>query len=204
MTLESALTFFIATVFFAISPGPGVFAVISTALINGVRASIPMILGIIASDCIYLLLACYGMALIAETWSLAFTIIRYLGAVYLIYLGWKMWTTPVNIEKNPLIKGQALSRFLQGFWISASNPKVILFYLTLLPLLVDLAALDAFGFFTAATLTASGLLLGLLFIVCSAASMRGFFQADSSLLYLNKTSGTVMMGAGIYLGFDNR
>lgn len=202
MILESALTFFIATVFFAISPGPGVFAVIATSLINGFRASIPMILGIIASDCIYLFLACYGMALIAETWSLAFTVIRYLGVVYLIYLGWKMWTTPVNIEKNSLIKGQALSRFLQGFWISASNPKVILFYLTLLPLLVNLAALDAFGFLTAATLTASGLLLGLLFIACSAASMRDFFKTDLSLRYLNKTSGTVMIGAGVYLGID--
>lgn len=200
MTPESALTFFIATLFFAISPGPGVFAVIATTLTQGIRGSIPLITGIIASDCIYLLLACYGMALIAETWSLAFMVIRYLGAAYLIYLGWKLWTAPISHDNNYASPNQNLSRFMQGFWISASNPKVIVFYLTLLPLLIDLRALNLYGFLTAISLTALGLLLGLLLIACLTSTVRVFFCRPAAMGYLTKTSGVVMAGAGGYLG----
>lgn len=199
MNIDSAITFLITTIFFALSPGPGVFAVIATTLLNGTRAAFPIIAGIIASDCIYLLLACYGMALIAETWSQAFTVIRYLGGFYLIYLGWKMWITPVEEGFEAKISEQGRQRFVQGFWISASNPKVIVFYLTLLPLLFDLESLNAVGFLTAATLTALGLMLGLLLVATSASSVRGYVSQAGYTRHLNKTSGVVMAGAGAYL-----
>jgi threonine/homoserine/homoserine lactone efflux protein len=91
MTIESSLTFLLAIFIFGITPGPGVFAILSRALLSGASACFSLALGMVISDIIYLVLACYGLAALAEHWSEAFTVVRIAGAGYLIYLGVKMW-----------------------------------------------------------------------------------------------------------------
>jgi threonine/homoserine/homoserine lactone efflux protein len=106
MSLEVSVTFFIVIFIFAITPGPGTFALLARALASGTRACLPMSIGIAVSDIIYLILSTLGLATIAENYGGLFTAIRFIGAAYLIYLGWKMWTekvdtnTAVNQQKN--------------------------------------------------------------------------------------------------------
>ncbi|WP_228012660.1 LysE family transporter, partial [Vibrio sp. OPT18] len=69
MSLESAITFFIAMFIFGITPGPGVFAILARAMVQGWRKCVTLSLGMICSDLIYLALACFGLATIAENWS---------------------------------------------------------------------------------------------------------------------------------------
>ena len=202
MSLEASITFFIAIFIFAITPGPGVFALLARALTSGTRACIPLAVGITLSDIIYLVLATLGLATIAENWSGLFTVIRLIGAAYLLYLGWKMWTAKVNTNLGEVGANKAeswLSGMIQGFLISASNPKVILFYIAFLPTFMDLSALNQPDIILASILTFIALMMGLMLIAYSAASARRHLRSEKSMKRLNRTAGGIMMGAGLFL-----
>ncbi|WP_419176727.1 LysE family translocator [Desulfosediminicola sp.] len=201
MGLESAITFVIAIFIFAITPGPGTFAIIARALVSGSSSCVTLCFGMAISDVVYLFLACLGLATIAENYGTVFTIIRFAGAIYLFYLGWKMWTTEVKMEfakerENP--KGH-WGGFIQGFLISASNPKVILFYIAFLPSFMDLTVLSMADIIVAAGLTIVALMLGLMLVAVFAGSARKMFRSERSMKRLNRTAGSVMAGAGVYL-----
>ena len=201
MTVETSALFFIAILIFAITPGPGVFAVLARSLAFGVHRSLAMIIGIVISDIVYLLMACKGLSYIAENWSQVFTIIRLASAVYLIYLGWKIWDTPVTfyLDETTNQANDHIKSFLQGFLISASNPKVILFYLAFLPTFMDLSGLTDSDLLLMGFLTFAGLSLALTIIAAGAAAARHYFQSESALGRLNKTAGATMIGAGAFL-----
>ncbi|WP_415901375.1 LysE family translocator [Neptuniibacter sp. QD29_5] len=201
MTWESALSFFFAVLVFGVTPGPGVFAILARALTSSASSCIPLALGMTISDILYLIAACFGLAAIATQWSELFTIIRIIGAVYLVYLGWKMWTAPLNLDEPSeqlSRKGTAVS-FLQGFLISASNPKVILFYIAFLPAFMDLSALTSADIVLASVLTLIALMFGLMMIAIFAAKSRRFFQSEAGVKRLNRSAGSVMVAAGAYL-----
>ncbi|WP_207062978.1 LysE family translocator [Motiliproteus sp. SC1-56] len=201
MTVESALTFFIAIFVFGITPGPGVFAVLARALTQGAASCTLLALGMVVSDIIYLIMACLGLAAIAGNWGELFTLIRWLGASYLIYLGWKLWQTPIDVASQPQASdrsGMALS-FVQGFLISASNPKVILFYIAFLPTFMDVSVLAPADIALASSLTLFALMAGLMLIALLAASARRWFRSERAMQALNRGAGSIMAGAGVYL-----
>lgn len=202
MTLESGTIFFFAIIIFAITPGPGVFALLSKAMVEGVKSCFPLAFGMAVSDAIYLILACYGLAAIAENWGDLFTVIRVIGAAYLIYLGWKMWhasSTFKNEELNKNFKTQTMV-FVQGFLISASNPKVILFYIAFLPTFMDLTILTPQDITVAVVLCLVGLMIGLMAIALSASWARGYFKSEKAMKGLNRVAGSIMATAGVYIG----
>lgn len=206
MTVESALTYFLAIFVFAVTPGPGIFALLAKGVASGARSCIPLALGMTVSDVIYLLLAFYGLAALAEHWGDAFTLLRYAGAIYLFYLGWKMWTaevSPQTLDALPVSRGawrrDAAKSFLQGFMISASNPKVILFYIAFLPTFIDLTALDRSDMVLAVGLTLVGLMMGLMLVASCASSARHFFQSERAQKGTNRTAGSLMFAAGAFL-----
>jgi len=162
MSFESGLAFFIAIIIFSITPGPGVFALLARAMTQGAWSCFSLSLGMAVSDIIYLILACLGLAVIAEHWGIFFTLIRIVGALYLIYLGWKMWHDRSHLLKDSKnsIKRSELMSFVQGFLISASNPKVILFYIAFLPTFMDLTILTSEDIVIASLLCLVGLMIG--------------------------------------------
>lgn len=201
MSPESAFLYFLAIFVFAVTPGPGIFAILARGMASGARACWPLALGMTVSDILYLLLAFHGLAVLAEHWSEAFTLIRYAGAGYLFYLAWKLWTTPVSrnelapeSRRADLVKG-----FVQGFLISASNPKVILFYIAFLPTFVDLAALASGDMLLTVSLTFAGLMLGLMLVAVGAAGARRFLQTERAMRGANRTAGGLMAAAGAFL-----
>ena len=103
-----------------------------------------MSMGMTISDIVYLVLAFFGLVSLANNYAFVFDFIRIAGGLYLIYLGYKIFTAPItneleNVEK---IKGTFFKNFTKGFLISASNPKVIIFYIAFLPTFVDLTNLQ--------------------------------------------------------------
>jgi threonine/homoserine/homoserine lactone efflux protein len=200
MSFESAITFLVAIFIFGITPGPGVFAILARALLHGTRSCLALSIGMIVSDIAYLIAACFGLAALATHWGEVFMIVRIVGAVYLVYLGYLMWTAPVNLqlesEKSQLSKRMG---FLQGFLISASNPKVILFYIAFLPTFMDLTVLSAGDIVLASGLTFVGLLAGLMLIAVFASKARKWFQSERAMKGLNRSAGTLMIGAAGYL-----
>lgn len=202
MTAQASIIFFITIFIFSITPGPGVFAILAKSLAEGVRPCIALSVGMAVSDVVYLVLACYGLAAIAEQWGGFFTLIRIAGAIYLVFLGWKLWRSRAEyIEReNRLSPRKTMAGFVQGFLISASNPKVILFYIAFLPSFIDLSSLDARDILLLSTLNFSGILLGLLSIAVSAAWARQYFRSEKAMQGLNRVAGSIMVSAGIYLG----
>ncbi|MDO6513420.1 MULTISPECIES: LysE family translocator [unclassified Neptuniibacter] len=200
MTLESALSFFVAVFIFSITPGPGIFAILARALTKGAPACLMLALGMTISDILYLVAACYGLAVIATHWSELFTFIRILGACYLLYLGWKMWHAPLDLtEANGEKQSEGIMGFIQGFLISASNPKVILFYIAFLPTFMDLTALDNMDIALASFLTLVSLMSGLMLIALFASKARRWFKSEKAVNRLNKSAGSIMAGAGLFL-----
>ncbi len=205
MSLESAITFFIAIFIFGITPGPGVFAILARAMVDGPKKCVMLAMGMIGSDVIYLILACFGLATIAENWSEVFTAIRYLGASYLIYLGYKMIKSLPQIKSDIQAETEAqkekamLASFTQGFLISASNPKVILFYISFLPTFIDLTVLTAQDIALVSVLSSIALMSGLMLIAFGASRMAGMLKTPVAHQRLNRGAGSIMIAAGAYL-----
>lgn len=205
MSFESAVTFFIAIFIFGITPGPGVFAILARAMVEGPKKCIMLAMGMIGSDVIYLILACFGLATIAENWSEVFTAIRYIGAGYLIYLGYKMIKALPQIKDDIQAEADAqqaesmLASFTQGFLISASNPKVILFYISFLPTFIDLTVLKAQDIALVSVLSAIALMSGLMLIAFGASRMAGMLKTPVAYQRLNRGAGSIMIAAGAYL-----
>ena len=201
MSIESAISFFIAVLIFGVTPGPGVFAILARALVSGARSCFWLALGMTISDMLYLIAACLGLAAIATHWGELFTAIRILGAIYLVYLGWKMWNAPLELNEadDKVGRSAGILSFTQGFLISASNPKVILFYIAFLPTFMDLSVLNATDIALASFLTLIALMIGLMGIALFAAKARKFFRSQDGVKRLNRSAGSIMMGAGAYL-----
>ncbi len=201
MSLEAAITFTIAIFIFGITPGPGIFAILARALNTGANSCISLSIGMAVSDVIYLILATFGLAAIAENYGGLFTAIRFIGAAYLMYLGWKMWTAKVDVEiqNNRLGRSSWLSGFIQGFLISASNPKVILFYIAFLPTFIDLTKLSFSDIVLVSGLTLFALIAGLMLVALMASSVRKYLKSQRALQRLNRTAGSIMISAGLFL-----
>lgn len=201
MTIQSLATFFFAIFIFSITPGPGVFALLASGMTKGVKQSISLAFGMTISDIVYLLLACYGLSAIATNYSNIFVIIQYIGALYLFYLGYKMFTAPVDIDikNNKIEKQDFFMGFIQGFLISASNPKVILFYIAFLPTFLDLNSLVQNDILLITVVAMIGLMMGLMSIAIMANRAKIVLKSKQAVIRLNKTAGSIMFGAGMFL-----
>ena len=118
-------------------------------------------------------------------------------------LRWKMWTaSPESSLRNNAddVTFTAAKGLLQGFLMSASNPKVIFFYIAFLPTIMDLNSLTPSDIALVSGITLLGLMMGLMTIAICASSARRFFTSTKAVQSLNKTSGGIMIGAGSYLG----
>ncbi|WP_368031014.1 LysE family translocator [Arcobacter sp. s6] len=197
MSLFNVLAFATAMFLLAITPGPGVFAIISRALASGFYSASFIVIGIVIGDIIFLLLAIFGLSAIASILGELFILVKYLGGAYLLFLGYKILRSK---EKETNIKGiEELSwkkNFLTGLLITLSNPKVILFYLGFLPTFIDLQTLNIIDIFTISTIVTIVLGGVMLAYAYSASSAKNLFKNNSSKRKMNIAAGSVMITAG--------
>ena len=207
MSIESSLTFFLAIFIFGITPGPGVFAILARALTQGAVKCWMLAFGMTISDILYLIAACLGLAVVAERWQGVFDGIKIVGALYLFYLAWLMFRAPaindlaqdvksVNAKQS---KHVLLLSFVQGFLISISNPKVILFYIAFLPGFMDITHLSHLDISIAVVLQGIALMLGLMLIAFSAHKARLLFSKESTVKIINRSASFIMACAGLFL-----
>ncbi|SFO69349.1 LysE family translocator [Enterovibrio norvegicus] len=203
MTLEGAVTFTIAIFIFVITPGPGIFALVARAMTRGAKDCWALASGMVLSDLVYLILACFGLATIAENYATLFVVIRYVGAAYLIYLGYKMFVALPQAQdladQSETKHSGHVAAFIQGFLISASNPKVILFYIAFLPTFMDLTVLSLGDVALAVVLACFALMSGAMLMAFGAARMARMLKTEAAQRKLNRCAGSVMIGAGAYL-----
>lgn len=197
MTLYSMLAFASAMFLLAITPGPGVFATISRALASGFNNAAFVVLGIVLADLLFLLLAIFGLSAIATILGDLFVIVKYLGAAYLFYLGYKILTSKDNdTNVDAVVELSWKKNFLAGLLITLANPKVILFYLGFLPTFVNLQTLTVIGIViisTILTIVLGGVMLGYAY---SASGAKKLFKSKSAKRKMNIAAGSTMVTAG--------
>ena len=200
MTLFNTLGLAGAVFLLAITPGPGVFITVSRALTSGFRPTLPLILGLVAGDLVFLLLAVFGLSALATAFASGFTILRYLGGLYLIWLGVSAWRTqpgPANSGSLPPLSGRHL--FFNGLSVTLGNPKVILFYLGFLPTFVDLSCLSRADILIVAVVVSVILALVMACYALTASRARQLLHTPCAQKMMNRVAGTVMIGTGTLL-----
>jgi threonine/homoserine/homoserine lactone efflux protein len=200
MTLLSITGLAAAMFLLAITPGPGVFATVSKALASGFKDTIPVVVGIVLGDLIFLLFAIYGLSTVAEAFNALFVVIRYAGCGYLIWLGIKLWrSAPESVDAGRIKPQPHRHSLLGGLSITLGNPKVILFYLSFLPTFVRLDQLSSLDVVIAASVVSLVLGSVMLFYAYTASRTRELFKSTNVQKKMNRTAGTVMIGTGALL-----
>lgn len=200
MTLATMLLFLLAYATAVAVPGPGLAALIARVLARGTAGVAPFIAGFIVGDLVWFAIAAAGMAALAESLGALFIVIRFAGAAYLLYVAYKLVTArpdPVDLSTQAPPGGGAWRAFATSLALALGNPKVILFFMALLPTVLDLSTL---------TLT-TGLELAFLICVVQAALLAGYtlaaararrlFTSRKAMRALNIATGTVITGAAV-------
>ncbi len=197
MSVETIMTLLIVSFIIKATPGPGVFATLGRALFQGFGPTLVFIAGIMTGDVLYLLFAFTGLAVIAHQFVDFFLVVRLIGGGYLIYLGVRFWLAPpAAVEMVSVPSANRGKAFLSGLLLTFGNPKVILFYLGLLPTFVDLTRLSIadMGLLTAMFLGVLGSTLAA--YAYAAARARRLFRSKTAMKRLNRGAGTILIGSG--------
>ena len=180
------------------SPGPSVAALVARVLARGYRDILPFLAALWIGELIWLSFAVLGLSAIANSFHLLFTIIKYVGVVYLLYLAWKMWHAPVDVDAETIPDTKSGVRmFIAGMTVTMGNPKIMLFYMALVPTVIDLASVSLFGWFElSVALMVVPVAIDLTWVFM-ASRLRHLIRSRRAMKIANRTSATVMAGAAV-------
>ena len=191
--------FVLAVIVFLAIPGPGNLALLTSTAKGGLRGGLAATLGVIAGDQVLMWAAVAGVAAVLATQPEFFQAMQWLGAAYLSYIGYKMWTTKEG--DAPVINITAGHYFRQSLWITLLNPKAIMFYMAFFPLFIDPQAHA--GFFTfgvmAVTVAALTFLYGLIVCVLAQRLSTRLQQRPWIGRALQKIGGGLLVAFGLKL-----
>ncbi|MDJ1479144.1 LysE family translocator [Cytophagaceae bacterium YF14B1] len=200
--------FLLAGILLNITPGSDTMYILGRSISHGKQAGIVSALGIATGTLVHTIFAAIGLSVILAQSAMAFTIVKYAGAAYLIFLGVKalLSKSATNSETATLPKVSLQRIYLSGILTNVLNPKVALFFLAFLPQFIDP---------TYSNSTLSFLLLGLTFIttgltwcICLAvfsARLSGYFIQNPTIKsYMDKATAFVFILLGIKLAFTKK
>jgi threonine/homoserine/homoserine lactone efflux protein len=195
----SSLLLFIGVYLAAVAtPGPGIAALVARVLGRGLKGIAPFIAGFVAGDLIWFCVAATGLAVLAHEFAGLFAVIRLAGVAYLLYLAWTMWRAPPRPADPAEADGISGTRsFLGALSLTLGNPKVIVFFLSIMPLVVDLDALNATTAIEIAATIACVLSSVLLTYALAANRARALFRSAQAMKIINRGAAGVMAGAAL-------
>jgi len=190
---------FAASSVLLIIPGPTVLLVVSYALGQGLRVALPMAIGVALGDFTAMTLSLLGVGALLAASATAFTIVKWVGAAYLVYLGVQLWRAGgAGIAAEPHTAATRPARMLAHAWlVTTLNPKGIVFFVAFLPQFLDPA-----GDFLSQLLIFEATFLVLAFAnafgyAVLASRARRLAQRPGVLRAVNRVGGTALMGAGV-------
>jgi threonine/homoserine/homoserine lactone efflux protein len=182
------------------SPGPGVAAIVARVLGKGTRGTPAFIAGFLVGDLIWLTLAVTGLAMIAQAAYAVFVVVKFVGAAYLLYLAYRLWTAPAA----PITEaGQAgprerpLQLFMGSLALTMGNPKTMVFFLAVLPTVVELKRLTLGGYFEIALVSCLVLPTVLGCYAYFAGRARRHLSRPETVRWVQRGTGAVMAGAAV-------
>ncbi len=197
MSLASLLLF--AAVYFAAvaSPGPGVAALLARVLGQGLRGVAPFIAGYVVADMIWLIAAATGLSALAKAFAGLFVAVKFAGAAYLLYLAWKMATAPAAIGSAAPAASRGWRAFFGSLSLTLGNPKVMVFFLSIMPLVIDVRTL-AFGELAELAAVSAVVISSTLAAYAFAADRaRTLFRSTRAMRFAHRAAGGLMAGVAV-------
>jgi threonine/homoserine/homoserine lactone efflux protein len=192
--------FLLAALILLLTPGPAVLYIIARSMDQGRLAGFVSVLSIEVGNSFHVLAATLGLSALLVSSALAFTIVKYLGAAYLVYLGLRRLFTREQTHEIASFQPQSLKRiFSQGVLVAILNPKTALFFLAFLPQFVDPSS----GSVTAQLLTLGGLFVMMAIVTDGmyallASTAGGWLKRNRSFLRAERyVVGSVYIGLGV-------
>ncbi|TFB52575.1 LysE family transporter [Cryobacterium tagatosivorans] len=187
----------------SLTPGAGAINTMSNALNSGFRRSIWGILGQQAALLAHIVIVALGVGVLVAGSPLAFTVIRFVGAAYLVYLGIRQFLAKpaLDAESAPALSHDpAWSMFRRGLWVNLLNPKAIVFFLAFLPQFIrlDRPMLPQY-LIVAATVIVVDILVMWFFFALTARSLQRFTGDARGQRVVNRVFGVLFVSVGVLL-----
>jgi threonine/homoserine/homoserine lactone efflux protein len=180
------------------TPGPSIGALVARVVTRGPGAVLPFLAAMWIGEALWLTVAVCGLTAIAARFALAFTVIKFLGIAYLLVLAWRMWHRPATAEGTSLPEsGSPAGLFLSGLAVTLGNPKLMAFYLAVLPALIDLRAVSLTSWAELVSTMAVVLIAVDLAWVVAATAARRLLRSPRAVRISNRVGAVAMGGAAI-------
>ena len=132
--IENLISFSIATLFLALSPGPDNLYVIAQSLANGTKSGVATTIGLVSGCIVHTTLLAFGVSAIISASDSLFYGLKIIGAIYLLYLAYQVFKSDAHIDlKEKAAKKSYLQLFKQGVIMNLVNPKILIFFLAFFP-----------------------------------------------------------------------
>ena len=196
MAIETWLAYALASALLLATPGPTVLLVVSYSLSSGWRAAMPTVAGVMLGDAIAMIVSLAGLGALLMASSDLYTVLRWAGAAYLIYLGVQLWRAPALgalSAPSPMENG---AMFRNAFFVTLLNPKALVFFVAFVPQFIDpdrpFATQAAVMVVTFVGLAAVN--VGLYAV--AAIKARHAIRSPGVQRAVNRVSGSMLIGAG--------
>ena len=202
----SLLTFFIAAVVLAITPGPGIAYVVARTVAGGRAEGLASCLGTALGGMLHVLAAATGLSLLVAQSALAFTVVKYLGAVYLVYLGVRMLLQKDGDTAAVAVEAQGARRaLLEGILVEVLNVKTALFFLAFLPQFVRASEPVIPQLVLLGTICVTlNTLVDIVAVLSSARLLASSAARAARVRLLRRVSGGTMVALGALLAVSRR
>jgi homoserine/homoserine lactone efflux protein len=206
MDLGVWITYLVATIILSLSPGPGVFSSISSGLHHGFRLGVWNGVGMQLANLVLMAIVALGLGAILLASETLFSIVKWVGVAYLVYLGVVTWRAPARGFEEDRDDEETTARglLMRGFWVNLTNPKGIIFCAAILPQFVDPAraqvpqyAILALTTFVVDIAVMSG-------YTAAAAKVLGAMRDPARLRWVNRGLGGAFVAAGVALATFRR
>jgi len=200
MSFEHWLAFAAASAILVAIPGPTVLLVVSHALSHGRRAAMATVTGVALGDLTAMTASMLGLGVLLQTTATLFMVLKTIGALYLIYLGVKLWRAPTGLSNVDIEASEKRPWriFAHAYAVTALNPKSIIFFVAFMPQFIDThqplplqMSIFIATFVGLAIVNAGG--YGLL-----AAVARRTVRRPSVQKWVNRTGGSLLIAAGLF------
>ena len=206
-TTETIILFMAAALALNVTPGPSILYVMSRSVGQGRTAGLVSALGLGAGSLIHAGAAALGLSVILAYSPLAYTVVKYLGAGYLVYLGVRILLVGDRQLRTAVLAHVSLTRvFWQGVVTELLNPKIVLFFMSFLPQFVDPARGSVAGqtLFLGLLFHVTGVPINMLVAVVGGAIASWLSQNPVFARVRNGLAGAVLIGLGVRLALSER
>ncbi|MGH1366370.1 MAG: LysE family translocator [Calditrichia bacterium] len=205
---ESLLLFIAASIALLVTPGPAVLYIVTQSISQGTKAGIFSSLGLGMGGIVHVFAAAFGLSAILAASATAFTVVKLLGAAYLIFLGIQKFRE-VGKEAKPGFDHQPSSMrkiFMRGVWVNVLNPKAALFFLAFCPQFIDpvVGNPEIQMLFLGGLFLAIALITDISFAVFSGKVRRLFIKGSKYSRNLNYAAGSIYILMGIAAAFGSK